>query len=167
LWTDTDDKDDPSCKYLILVPVVRLAISHTPLDGVVIFLILSAATEVAAIVCASMPVVGPEAFKEYKRRREESSYDYAGHSHSRSRLSKGFEQLGGAGSRTTSNLRGEVQPIALSSVGLVDHSGAASAGKIWVESEVKVTVDDGLQERNKSSTPFDDAGVTEETTHAR
>jgi hypothetical protein len=47
LTIDTDDKIDPSY-------------------GVVVFLALSAATEVAAIICSCLPVIVPQAFKEYK-----------------------------------------------------------------------------------------------------
>lgn len=161
---DTDDKNDPSCKYFILRTIIS-TVSHTLLDRVAIFLILSAATEVAAIVCASLPVLGPEAFKEYKRRRAAPSYDYGSQSHSRNRLSKGFDQLYGSGSRTASD-HGQHQPIALSSVGINEHSRAIGAGKIWVESEVKITVDDGCQETNQSNTQGGDAVMTGATTHA-
>jgi hypothetical protein len=52
--------------------------NHLPLtlldttDGVVFFLILSAATEVTAMACACMLIVGPQAVKEYKRHHHPS-----------------------------------------------------------------------------------------------
>lgn len=50
-----------------------------PADGVFKFLILSAATEVAAITCACLPVIGPLLFKAYKRHHD-LSFPYKYHS---------------------------------------------------------------------------------------
>ncbi|KAL8953123.1 MAG: hypothetical protein Q9222_001006 [Ikaeria aurantiellina] len=54
LFVDTDDKTDPSY-------------------GVVIFLILSVAEEVCAILCGSLPVVFPVLYQQYKNRPTKSS----------------------------------------------------------------------------------------------
>ncbi|KAL8714471.1 MAG: hypothetical protein Q9220_001804 [cf. Caloplaca sp. 1 TL-2023] len=54
LFEDTDDKTDPSY-------------------GVVIFLILSVAEEVCAILCGSLPVVFPILYQQYKNRPAKSS----------------------------------------------------------------------------------------------
>ena len=61
LEVDTDDKNDPSCKYIsILLARCRTSLANdADLDGVVRFLILSAAEAVCAILCASLPVVVP------------------------------------------------------------------------------------------------------------
>ena len=111
-------------------------------DGVVVFLILSAATEVAAIVCASMPIVGPQALKVYKRYRHPSHNRSSKLSLSRHRgpTSSGFEQLD---NNCASRDRNE-DPIALS---LLEVGGEndqtqnkVGDGKIWVRREVSVRI---------------------------
>lgn len=100
LEVDTDDKNDPSCKC---VPV-QLGSCRTrstdddDIDGVVMFLILSAAEAVCAIVCASLPVVVPQLSKEYKNMRSSRRSKYGAStkhetlSQSRS-TSRGFQKL--------------------------------------------------------------------------
>ena len=77
LEIDTDDKSDPSCKCLRR----RSQSSNTipancnASDGVVVFLILSVAEEVCAIICASLPVVIPQLFRTYKNKHSSQKTD--------------------------------------------------------------------------------------------
>ena len=108
LEIDTDDKSDPSCKCLRS----RTNSSNTnpangnASDGVVIFLILSVAEEVCAIICASLPVVIPQLFHTCKNKhssqKTDSSYSngLAAVPTSRSKI-EGFHKLsGGSGGQT-------------------------------------------------------------------
>lgn len=77
---DTDDQRDPSCKHVpkdIQSSTARLT-NGDALDGVVVFLILSVAEEVCAIICASLPVVIPQFVRGYRSKRSsqetENSY---------------------------------------------------------------------------------------------
>ncbi|KAI9687396.1 MAG: hypothetical protein M1820_010478 [Bogoriella megaspora] len=81
LFIDTDDKNDPSY-------------------GVVVFLILSATTEVAGLTCACLPIIVPAAWRAHKHRRDLSYpnlYKYSDHSSNNgpqySRKSRGFAPL--------------------------------------------------------------------------
>lgn len=119
LEVDTDDQSDPSCKRVpnhILRCETRPT-NYNDLDGVVVFLILSVAEEVCAIICGSLPVVIPQLFREYKSSRERSSQkkdrsysmDLGAITQSRSMV-RGFEKLGeGSGDRAyeSRNLAGE------------------------------------------------------------
>ncbi len=108
LEVDTDDKSDPSCKCS-LVQLGSWGTRSTDgddLDGVVIFLILSGAEAVCAIVCASLPVVVTQLSREYKniglsrRSKYGSSTKHETLSQSRS-TSRGFPRLvEGSGHRT-------------------------------------------------------------------
>ncbi|KAI1418137.1 hypothetical protein F5Y13DRAFT_199208 [Hypoxylon sp. FL1857] len=77
LLIDTDDKTDPSY-------------------GVAIFLILTAAEETTAVVCASVPVVLPQLAKKFKRKQDEHSYVYdrsGGQNSSGKRSARGFKRV--------------------------------------------------------------------------
>jgi hypothetical protein len=124
--------------------------NHLPLtlldttDGVVVFLILSAATEVTAMACACMPIVGPQAIKEYKRHHHPSY-------HQGSKLSK----LSFSGLRS----RQRDDQVALNGVestslrnGTENARKNPAGGMIWVENEIEVTIGDGEQEVNRSIT---------------
>ncbi|QUC21574.1 uncharacterized protein UV8b_05817 [Ustilaginoidea virens] len=124
---DTDDKVDPSY-------------------GVVIFLILSAATEVAAVVCACMPVIGPQAWKYYKRNR--ASYGGFG----RKRFSRGggpggpaarFKQPSGSAEDETREATIGLSRIQVQASGTAEAQPAlVDDGAIWVHNEFKITVDE-------------------------
>lgn len=108
LEVDTDDQGDASCKR---VPndVRNCDLRPTnddDLDGVAVFLILSVAEEVCAIICGSLPVVIPQIVREYNRKRSSQKAD---HSHSTSlgavppsrSMIRGFQKLGeGSGDQT-------------------------------------------------------------------
>ena len=68
-------------------------------DGVVVFLILSVAEEVCAIICSTLPVVIPQIYREYKQSRASHKSDATDSSLGatpRSRTSnKGFKKLNG------------------------------------------------------------------------
>jgi hypothetical protein len=108
-------------------------------------------------VCACLPVIGPQALSEYKKRRH-PSYEYQDSSTKlstsagRSRFSKGFEQLG---SNHGESLRKE-DSIALgrvdSHVETLTPPRRVSTGMIWVESEFGVTIRDGNGDANITST---------------
>ncbi|KAI1471581.1 uncharacterized protein F4812DRAFT_184487 [Daldinia caldariorum] len=77
LLIDTDDKTDPSY-------------------GVAVFLILTAAEETLAVVCASLPVIVPQIVKKYKGRAGGSSYVYdrnAAQASSERRSARGFRRV--------------------------------------------------------------------------
>ncbi|KAI0843430.1 hypothetical protein F5Y06DRAFT_3874 [Hypoxylon sp. FL0890] len=77
LLTDTDDKTDPSY-------------------GVAIFLILTAAEETTAVVCASVPVILPQLAKKLRKKRGESSYisdRNGGQDSSGKRSARGFKRV--------------------------------------------------------------------------
>lgn len=147
LMLDTDDKVDPSCELASLLSSFKfvLPLSHLLLffaryktDGVVIFLILSAATEVAAMVCACVPVAGPHLFSEYKRRRHPS------YNQSSSKLSR-LTTFSGSRSRPRDD-QIALNPIEISSDG--HNKGGSSrshrklSGGIWIENQIEVTVGD-------------------------
>ena len=108
LEIDTDDKSDPSCKCLRS----RTKSSNTrpanggASDGVVIFLILSVAEEVCAIICASLPVVIPQLFRTYRNKhssqKTDSSYSkgLAAVPTSRSKIGGFYKLSGGSGGQT-------------------------------------------------------------------
>ncbi len=113
LEIDTDDTKDPSCKR---VPNyfgscnTRLT-DDDDLDGVAVFLILSVAEEVCAIICGSLPVVIPQLLREYRRerssRKTSSSYSTKLGSVPQSRgIVRGFQKLG-EGPYESQNLGGE------------------------------------------------------------
>ncbi|KAI1338622.1 hypothetical protein F5Y15DRAFT_416844 [Xylariaceae sp. FL0016] len=77
LILDTDDKEDPSY-------------------GVAVFLLLTAAEETTAVVCACLPVVIPQLLKRLKRRTARTSDTYKARSEqgsSGSRSSRGFRRV--------------------------------------------------------------------------
>ena len=109
LEIDTDDKSDPSCKCLRS----RTKSSNTrpangnASDGVVIFLILSVAEEVCAIICASLPVVIPQLFRTYRNKHSSQKTDSSSYSKglaavvtSRSKIG-GFHKISGDSSGQT------------------------------------------------------------------
>lgn len=110
----------------------------TFVDGVVVFLILTAATEVAAALCAALPIVGPQIMKEYKlRQASPSSRSKPSHYIHRSHQGQGFEQI--EASHGESDGRNSV--IALNPLNtLQGHPRRLNEGEIWVDSEVKITV---------------------------
>ena len=97
---NTDNKSDPSRKCVLSQPgsCGTWSTDDDDLDGVVILLILSAAEAVCAVVCANLPVVVPQLYKEYKNIRpsRRSKYDSSMKnellSQSRS-MSRGFQKL--------------------------------------------------------------------------
>lgn len=117
LLVDTDDSADPSCKRgpnYIHKYDTNLT-DDDVLDGVVIFLILSVAEEVCAILCASLPVVIPQIFREMKNeqslQKTEDSYvpNHGTGPQSRGMI-RGFQKLGeGSGEQIyqNHNLAGE------------------------------------------------------------
>ena len=128
LLVDTDDSADPSCKRVpnfILNYDTNLT-DHDLLDGVVIFLILSVAEEVSAILCASLPVIIPQIFREMKGNRslqkKEDSYTTNHGTVPQSRgMIRGFQKLGeGSGEQIyqTQNLAGEQYDFAGGSIPL-------------------------------------------------
>ncbi|KAI2783995.1 hypothetical protein F4815DRAFT_441652 [Daldinia loculata] len=77
LLLDTDDKTDPSY-------------------GVAVFLILTAAEETTAVVCASLPVIVPQLFRRFKGKAGGSSYVYdknAAQASSERRSARGFKRV--------------------------------------------------------------------------
>ncbi|KAK6955559.1 hypothetical protein Daesc_003199 [Daldinia eschscholtzii] len=79
LLLDTDDKTDPSST-----------------DGVAVFLILTAAEETVAVVCASLPVIVPQLFRRFKGKAGGSSYVYdqkAAQASSEKRSARGFKRV--------------------------------------------------------------------------
>lgn len=93
LILDTDDKADPSCEWAnplslglsseVPFQLMRRALSPPPPPGgVAIFLILTAAIETAAVVCACLPVIGPQVVRLYRRKdaAKRSAYPYYGDS---------------------------------------------------------------------------------------
>ena len=107
LEIDTDDQQDPSCKHMpdYVQSSDRRPINDIALDGVVVFLILSVAEEVCAIICATLPVVAPQLLREYKNKRSshktDNSYSSRLGTASQPRsMIKGFQKLGeGSGSQ--------------------------------------------------------------------
>lgn len=96
------------------------------------------------MVCACMPIVGPQAVKEYKRHNH-TSY------HQGSKLSK----LSFSGSRS----RQKDDQIALNRIeSTAQREGTGNTrknpggGVIWVENEIEVTIGDDEQDVNHSST---------------
>ncbi|KAG8528503.1 uncharacterized protein KY384_007421 [Bacidia gigantensis] len=136
LEVDTDDKTDPSY-------------------GVVLFLILSAAEAVCAILCASAPVVGPQVFKEYKAHHNSTPKHTTTGASSKlatvSTSSKRFHKLSGESGDLSSDetqiLPDQVQDtqhaIPLNSVNIETPARARSSqpgdDEIVVKSEVYVT----------------------------
>ena len=100
LSVETDDKVDPSCKSLELIlhshreyPEETSSLANTAIpDGVVVFLILTAFTEVAAIMCACLPIIVPKTFKEVKVHRRRPGKI------SRESMGKGSNKLRGTSS---------------------------------------------------------------------
>lgn len=93
------------------------------LDGVVVFLILSVAEEVCAIICGSLPVVIPQLIREFKKERPSQKSDHSYTTklgpvpQSRS-LIRGFQKLGeGSGDQVyeTRDLAGEHDDLACGS----------------------------------------------------
>ncbi|KAL9105668.1 MAG: hypothetical protein Q9227_009186 [Pyrenula ochraceoflavens] len=140
LFLDTDDKRDPSY-------------------GVVIFLILSAATEVTAIICACLPVIGPYFFKRLATTQKHSSDSKQRGFRSTpvspySHKSRGFEILDGSVHGTedlsTTNFsqddhlgKHDVLPMNNNITAITEgsrHSSRQENDRIWVESEVEVTI---------------------------
>lgn len=128
LLVDTDDSADPSCKPIpdnLLKYDTKLT-DDDGLDGVVIFLILSVAEEVSAILCASLPVVIPQIFRELKGDRSlqktEDSYTTNNGTVPQSRgMIRGFQKLGeGSGEQIyqNQNLAGEQYDFAGGSIPL-------------------------------------------------
>ncbi|KAF3070850.1 hypothetical protein GL218_00183 [Daldinia childiae] len=77
LLLDTDDKTDPSY-------------------GVAVFLILTAAEETTAVVCASLPVIVPQLVRRFKGKVRGSSYVYdknAAQASSERRSARGFKRV--------------------------------------------------------------------------
>ncbi|KAI6084815.1 hypothetical protein F4821DRAFT_165025 [Hypoxylon rubiginosum] len=76
LLIDTDDKTDPSY-------------------GVAVFLILTAAEETTAVVCACLPVIVPQLVRMYrgKVKKNEYSYDNGGHVSSERQSPRGFKRV--------------------------------------------------------------------------
>ncbi|KAI0845762.1 hypothetical protein F5Y00DRAFT_255076 [Daldinia vernicosa] len=77
LLLDTDDKTDPSY-------------------GVAVFLILTAAEETTAVVCASLPVIVPQLVRRFKARTGSNSYVYdknAAQASSERRSARGFKRM--------------------------------------------------------------------------
>ena len=82
--------------------VISRPLSNYWIDGVVIFMILSVAEEVCAIVCSSLPVIGPQLFLTFKRdhssrklEHSSSSSKFKAIAQSRTCVSKGFQRLAG------------------------------------------------------------------------
>ena len=68
---DTDDQRDPSCRHVskdTQSSTATLA-NDNAIDGVVVFLILSVAEEVCAMICACLPVVIPQFVRGYRSKR--------------------------------------------------------------------------------------------------
>ena len=89
LFLATDDKTDPSCKYKVSYPSARppereCKANTFPryLDGVAIFLILSAAEVVCALMCSSLPVVAPLLWRQWENRNRKRSTPSRSLSHS-------------------------------------------------------------------------------------
>lgn len=93
-----------------------------------------------------MPVIGPQAIKQYKRHIHPSYGHSSGHSSSglRAQLGRGFEPLDGS---RDADLKGN-DTVALHHLEArtnqykLSRSKSVGDGRIWVQSEVKVTVDD-------------------------
>lgn len=85
LEVDTDDKSGPSCKRVLNFGrhCDTRSTNDNDLKGVAVFLILSVAEEVCAIICGSLPVVIPQLFREFKRGRPSQQ---VGHSYTAKRL---------------------------------------------------------------------------------
>lgn len=93
-----------------------------------------------------MPVIGPQAIKQYKRHKHPSYGQNSGLSSSglRAQLGRGFEPLNGSRDAdlkdndtiALDHLEARKQQHTLS------RSKSIGDGRIWVQSEVKVTVDD-------------------------
>lgn len=80
LVIDTDDKTDPSCKKSHRPAHNFLSLGVCVIDtccvgGVAMFLMLTAAEETTAVVCACLPVIGPQLYKKF-RVKLGSSYAY-------------------------------------------------------------------------------------------
>ncbi|KAK5996345.1 hypothetical protein PT974_01679 [Cladobotryum mycophilum] len=118
LGVDTDDKVDPSY-------------------GIVMFLILSAATEVAAIVCASLPIINPELLKQYEHHCYQHCYrSKSNGSAHRSNPNEGFEQLDDC--RVVIDCKDD--QIQLGKINTPSYSYILCGGKILAENNVKVTL---------------------------
>ncbi|KAI1377109.1 hypothetical protein F4677DRAFT_67679 [Hypoxylon crocopeplum] len=77
LLIDTDDKTDPSY-------------------GVAVFLILTAAEETTAVVCACLPVIAPQLLRKFKAKTRNNSYAYANKGNPNSserRSARGFKRV--------------------------------------------------------------------------
>ena len=114
-----------------------------------IFLILSAATEVTALACACMPIVGPKVVKQYKRHRHTHTSYYQGYQGSKGSKGSKLRRLSFSGSHS----RQKEDQIALNSVQATSHGKSLgneqkdpSGGLIWVENEIEVTVGDNKHE---------------------
>ncbi|KAK7753899.1 hypothetical protein SLS62_003996 [Diatrype stigma] len=81
----TDDQDDTSCEFILqhllntrvdVAGVLKEAPTYALIwiDGVAVFLILTAAEETTAIVCACLPVIVPQIVRQYRRRKASHSY---------------------------------------------------------------------------------------------
>lgn len=97
------------------------------------------------MACACMPIVGPQAVKEYKRHHHHNSY------HQGSKFSK----LSFSGSHS----RQKEDQIALNSVEATAQRKdpgtsrkSPEDGMIWVENEIEVTIGEDEQEANHSTT---------------
>ena len=108
----TDDKDDPPCKStpLISLPWVYLFLLlpsiHSSVllsDGVATFLILTAAEETTAVVCACLPVIAPMIARAFKSKAVNSDvYGGSGaQGSSGERSARGFKRVGGLNSLWT------------------------------------------------------------------
>lgn len=65
------------------------------IDGVAVFLILTAAEETTAVVCACLPVIVPQLVRMYrgKVKKNEYSYDNGGHVSSERQSPRGFKRV--------------------------------------------------------------------------
>ena len=120
----------------------------------VIFLILSAAEAVCAITCASLPVVGPQIFKEYRAHHTSSGHKRTTTSNStklatKSNSGKGFHKLGGDSGELSDEtqiippeLAQDTQnaiPLSTTNVETPAHAVNPIDDRIVVKSEVLVT----------------------------
>lgn len=126
-----------------------MLIFNSRTDGVVIFLILSAAEAVCAIVCASLPVVGPQIFQKYKAghppQQKRSTPGNSSYNATASHISKGFHKLGGPSGDLSDedHLHSQDDGFPLNSVDVEApaqaHAMHSNGDKIVVKSEVHVT----------------------------
>lgn len=186
LIIDTDDKTDPSCelyqvissspylpKYITLYKL-QVTYLHELVDGVAVFLILTAAEETTAVVCASVPVIVPQIAKKLRSNTRNNSYIYdrnRGQDSSGQQSSRGFKRvislnhiwttLDASKMGTTTHDDG----IPLNSVEIVGNSGSRTSEREGASDHTQWQCRDQIPdninqpERARLSNPY-------ETTHA-